>query len=305
MNPAHRFPWSARVALTLALGVLLFAVTTIVRWTGPAVALAYAWEPGEVVRDRMTMGLTMRIRPALVDQEFEVEMTLTSVTRVVDVDGEGNATLEVTTEDVEVVESNLPGPRSDLTAQLQEPLTMVVAPDGRILESSNAMFGPEGIQNQRYTAIPLLPDRPVAPGDRWELDHFQKFAFAKGGFDLHARNELLRYDEVNGVETVVVRSDLSGPFDLTVDPADLPPELLPEPGMEIQTAGQDIGAISYTGSISSEGDSWVDPLTGEVLRSQGEGTASITFGIGPVELGVPRITMEMELEMETERLLEG
>ncbi len=182
---------------------------------------------------------------------------------------------------------------------------MVVAPDGRILESSNPLFGPEGIENQRFTAMPLLPEGPVAPGDSWEIDHFQEFGFAEGGFDLHAQNELLRYDEVDGVETVVVRSDVTGPIELTVDPTDLPPELLPEPGMEIPTGGPDIGPITYTGSLSSEGESWVDPLTGDVLRSQGGGMASISFGIGPGPLGVPRITMEMEMEMEAERLLEG
>ncbi|MGH2712188.1 MAG: hypothetical protein ACRDH9_13435 [Actinomycetota bacterium] len=295
-----KLPWSARVAFALSLAVLILGVSTVVRWIGPAVALQYDWKPGDVTRDRMTMSMAFGTTPAISEQEFEMKLEMTSVTRVLSVDSQGNATLELSMEDVRLLESNLPPGGGDPTQKLSQTHTLVVAPDGRILESSNPLLGPEAFGDQGFGTTPLLPDEPVAPGDTWTIDYEQGIGIGEGGFDLHADNELIRYDEVNGVETVVIHSDLSGPMDFTIRPSEIPSDLLPE-GTDLQTVGN-VGDIHYTGELSMSADSWVDPLTGEVLRSDAVGESSVSFGFSDLEIGLPRFGLNMEMEMETLRL---
>ncbi|MGH2691319.1 MAG: hypothetical protein ACRDHM_02340, partial [Actinomycetota bacterium] len=256
--PARGFPWSARVPLVLALGVLVFSVVTIVRWTGPAVALSYRWQPGDVIRDHMRMAMSVQMQPPILGDELDLEFEMSAVTRVLSVDPQGNATLEITSEDLRVQGSGFPSLPDQFGSELEAPQTLVVAPDGRILESSNPFLGPEAMGDQGFMRNPLLPDEPVAPGDTWEIDDFQKLGLGEGGFDIHADNRLLRYDEVNGVETVVIRSAMSGPFDFTFNPSDLA-SLLPDEELPAGAASEldGTGTIHYGGELTMEGDYWV------------------------------------------------
>ena len=295
----RRFPWHARLALILSLGVLVFSVVTIVRWTGPAVALSYSWEAGEVTRDRGKLVMEMSFTPSILNQDIDMTLELTTVTRVLSVDGEGNATLEVTTEDIEVSDSSIPATPGQLTQAFAEPQTFVVAPDGRVLESSNPLIASQGLESQSFTRSPFLPDEPVAPGDTWEIDHVQELGFGEGGIDIHADNRLLRYDEVNGIETVVVKSDLDGQIDMSFHPSDLSAEALPQ-GLPADAADfPSRQPMRYTGELTADMESWIDPLTGEVLRGEGELSMSISINFGA---GVPSFGTEVNMEIETERL---
>ena len=295
---ARRFSWAVRIQLLASLAVLIFAVATIIRWTGPAVALSYSWEEGEVIRDRMTVAMSIRSQPDVLGKDIELEVASTEVTRVLDLDDAGNATLKMTHEDVEVVSSSLPGSETQVISELDQPIIVVVAPDGRILESSNPILGPEGIGDQAMTTTPILPDDAVSPGDTWEEDQFIDIGLGEGGFSMHMENELVRYDEVDGVETVVVESELSSPFDFSIDPAELAEEI--GDGSPSQPSNELLEALRYRGDMDMTARSWVDPVTDEILRGVGEGTITISFGAGGP--GGLLFGMEMDLEIETERL---
>ena len=265
-------------------------------------ALSYRWVAGEVIRDRVTMEMSIAIVPSVLEEDVEMEVAVTTVTRVVSVDEKGNATLEITTEDIEILDSNSPAPPGQLSKELSQPQTLTVAPDGKIIESSNPLLGPGGLDDQGFTRTPFLPDGPVAPGDAWEVDHFQELGFGEGGFDLHAENRLIRYDEVNGVETVVVKSNVTGPLNFSFKASDLAQEGLA--GGDTTDVGQLSGAgeIRYIGELEMEGKTWIDPLTGDVLRGEGDGSVSMSFELEGLAGKVPEFTMEMEIGFETHRL---
>ena len=298
MSVRGRVPVSAGIGLSLALAVLVFAIATVVRWTGPAVALSYRWVAGDEMRNRLTTDMSISTRPAVLEEDVEIRTEATTLARVVEVDAAGNATLDITTEDVRVVDSSVPVPDEQFEKVVAQPHTVKLSPEGRILESSFPWLGPQGVDQKGFNQGPLLPDHPVGPGDEWEVDYLQETGIGDGGFDLHATNRFLRYDEVNGIETVVISSDISGPIDFTVDPSEIAASAIPE-GDPLQPQDPEaLPTLHYTGEMTAEAKSWIDPLTGDMLRNEMEASISISYTVP----GLPEFGTDMEMELESERL---
>jgi hypothetical protein len=289
---------SAGIGLALSLAVLVFAIATVVRWTGPAVALSYRWVAGDEIRNRLTMDMTVATQPAVLEEDVQLRTEATTVARVLDVDQAGNATLEITTEDVQVVDSNVPVPQEQFEKAVEQPHTVTLSPEGRILESSFPWLGPQGVDQKGFNQGPLLPDHPVGPGDEWEVDYVQEMGFGEGGLDLHATNRFIRYDEVEGIETVVIDSEVSGPIDFTIDPSDIPAGAIPEDD-PLQPQNPAAGpTLHYTGELTADARSWLDPLTGDMLRNEMQATVTISYSVP----GLPQFGTDMEIELESERV---
>lgn len=306
----------ARVAMVGALAILLTAGGSFLmtRPRGPDVALAFDFREGTTYRYRMSMSVDGTVEAPLVEMPMVGELSETVAYHVVSVEPDGTATIDVSVEDVEGAFAGQPVPE---TTDLE--VRMRVAPDGGLLEvdgtpvpaaMQQAWSDPTGSGGlPGMQSFPLLPDRPVGPGDEWVKDIDQPLPFGQGSVRLHSENEFVRYEDVGEIRAAVIESDISSPIDWTIDLTEFA-DFADRVGGERVTAEEFKGlptSISYEGEVEQEQTTWLDPNRGEVLRSELTGEFDVTTraeggeGFGAL-LGAVATRFVGEMEVTTERL---
>jgi hypothetical protein len=175
-----------------------------------------------------------------------------------------------------------PGPDQEFDVEL--------APDGRVVEISGGSeteeaLGPVGIERLLPRLRPVLPGRPVRPGDSWSSD--TEFVDESGEFSLTASSRLRQLGLVSGHRSALVRTTYESPVDRQ--------EVFQNAVASME--GTDVGAQ----------EAWF-ALDGFLLEATGDSVGSyrVTFtppggevGLAPVEAGlVVRLHTEMRLLSE-------
>lgn len=253
-------------ALALVAGALAFVLV-------PRGAEERAWAlrftPGQELRYRLRMSMEGALRSPKLGVEEPADLTLqeTIAMRVLSVDSEGTATVEVRTEDVQITANDL-----DLGVPPDVSVKVRIARDGRVLSAGGLWFATGGSQSfglpglEQFT--PVLPDQAVEPGDTWTEEFEVPFPYGDGVIRYRTENRLLRYEEVEGVRAAVVESRMRVPFDFTLSLREMFEALGESPGgpRHDPFLGEFDPRMAFRGSQETVGISWFAPGPGQLLR---------------------------------------
>lgn len=165
---------------------------------------------------------------------------------------------------------------------------VTLGPTGQILElesTEGAAAEPlelVGLERLLPRLQPVLPARPVSPGDRWTSE--SDVADAEGRFSLSASSELERLGVLAGRSAALVRTIYRSPVDRSETLANATAALV----------GADVGTQ----------EAWFS-LDGSLLRSEGDavGRYRITFTAPGGELGIRPVAGRLRVELHTEMVL--
>ena len=172
------------------------------------------------------------------------------------------------------------GPAQEYAVQL--------APDGRVVaveaaagEGTEALE-PVGIERILPRLRPVLPGRPVRPGDSWRSE--TEFTDEQGRFALRTRSRLTQLGHADGRDAALVRTTYESPVERQEVFANA----------VAQVSGSDVGAQ----------EAWF-ALDGYLVRAVGDsfGTYRVTFtppegeaGLAPVR-GALRVRLHLEMQL--------
>jgi hypothetical protein len=222
------------------------------------------------------------------DMPLAMDVTQVVTWRVVSVDDDGVATIEVAVTEMTGTVNGMAIP----SAQAQTPpIELVIAPDGRVVSAGGLSLGGAG-QTQGFgfpgmgQMTPILPDEGdvVAPGDTWEKEFSQDFPFGEGTIEFTATSTYQRNEDVDGREAAVIVTEMTVPLDFTFEFQDL-----------IDSLGSDLGAsgatgmemfadasMAYSGAGTFTQTSWVDLEAKELLRTESSGDFDMTVAFAGV-----------------------
>ena len=272
------------IVAVLALGVAAFAlVSTQGGESANAKPLALSFTAGQTATYAIHMTMDGQMSSELFGQmPLQMDMSQVQTWTVRSIDGDGVATIEVTTSELSGVVNNAP-----LPATAVPPIEIEVAPDGRVISAGGLALGGAG-QTQGFgfpgssQLTPILPDEGdrVAPGDSWEKEFSQEFPFGEGTIEYTASSTYQRNEDVNGRQAAVIVTELTVPMDFTLRFD----ELISALGEDaLAGAGPaEIGAIrdatiSYGGQGEFSQTSYVDLDAKEMLRTTGAGDFEISM----------------------------
>lgn len=275
---------AAAVVVALVAGLLVFQFT---RPGGEASAsLALSFTEGETATYRMHMTMVGEgetdVDPSG-SEAVHMDLSETLSWRVVSVDPDGTATIEVTVSDQSGTMNGqaVPAPDAPTTTEIR------VAPDGRILSAGDLAFSASGSTDGTGfpgmgQMTPLLPDHPVAPGDTWEKSFAQEFPFGEGEIRFTSHNRFDRYEDVDGARTAVIVSEFTMPLDFSLDFGELLAAL--GEGFGEGTGAQEAGdlehaTIDYGGRGTFVLTSWIDPANQQMVRSSSRGEFDMTMAL--------------------------
>ena len=244
------------------------------------VPLEYGNEPGRRLEHRLTLraDITRTLQGRTLDQS--VLATFRASQEVREPGPATEATVTLQPESLVVDGRNVePGPEQEFGVEL--------APDGRVVaitggDGEQGALGEVGIERLLPRLRPVLPGRPVRPGDTWRST--TEFSDDTGTFSLFATSRLRQLGVVDGHRSALVRTTYESPVDRA--------EAFQNATARMR--GVDIGAQ----------EAWF-ALDGFLVRATGDSVGSyrVTFtppggevGLAPVEAGlVVRLHTEMEL----------
>lgn len=267
-----------RATLPLLLLLLLLAACGTDR-----VPLSYRLDPGLRLEHRLTLRASVARTLAGERTTEEILATFRATQDVVGPDEEGSVEsaislvpegLEVNGQPVDI------GPAQEFAVRL--------APDGRV-ESIQLAAGeateilePVGIERILPRLRPVLPGRPVGPGDSWRSE--TEFTDEQGRFVLSTSSRLTQLGVAEGREAALVRTTYESPVDRN--------EIFANAVAQVR--GSDIGAQ----------EAWF-ALDGYLVRAVGDsvGTYRITFtppagdeGLAPVR-GALRVRLHLDMQL--------
>ena len=216
-------------------------------------------------------------------RQEEVEATFTATQEIVEPaeDGGAEATVSLVPQGLEV-----DGRPVDIGSSQE--FTVHLGPDGRVVEIQAAPGGetealqPVGLERLLPRLRPVLPGRPVAPGDGWNSR--TEFTDEQGRFSLTTRSRLTQLGRVEGRDSALVRTTYESPVDRQ--------EVFANAVADVE--GEDVGAQ----------EAWFS-LEGFLVQASGDsvGTYQVTFmppegeeGVAPVHGAlVVRLHTDMQL----------
>ncbi|MBI2238817.1 MAG: hypothetical protein HYU54_09895 [Actinobacteria bacterium] len=277
---------AAALVVALVAGLLVFQFTRPREEASAALALAFTEGDSAAYRMHVTMDGDYDAGD-LGSEAITMDFSETLSWRVVSVDPDGTATIEVTISDVSGTMNGVPAPAPDAPTTTQ----MRVAPDGRILSAGGVAFSAPGTTGGTGfpglgQMTPLLPDHPVAPGDTWEKSFDQEFPFGEGAIRFTSHNRFDRYEDVDGVRTAVIVSDMTVPLDFSLDFGELMAAFGEGFGSDAKGANALKHArMDYSGQGTFVLTSWVDPASKQMLRTSSRGDFDMTMGLS----GIPSV----------------
>ena len=273
--PGSRF---AKIGVAVGVIVLLIAVGVVfvLPKGGGGRALALGFQQGGDLTYRMSMGMDGSISIAGQSAPFRMQVNATVSMKVQSVDSNGNATVNVSIKNISF-KSDPAVPYDTVPKTLDQ--TMVIAPDGRILEGG---LGLSSVGAGGQTApgwdqfAPLLPSEAVAPGDTWSQDTDVPLPFGDDTMHVSTESKLLAFADEDGREVAVVKTSTKVPFDFTVSLVDI----LKTTGESAEDVGIPAGSdlqIAYGGDMTMETTSRLDTTSKQLLGSVSDGTMNIKF----------------------------
>lgn len=285
-RPARRRPrgiilGAVVAALALVAGLVTFATLGGRGSSAAARPLALSFTPGEreTYRLHLTMDGTITAGDLLGETPMEIDLTQVFTWEVADVDDEGVATIEVTVEEVSGAVNGIEVPADPSPMPSFE---MRVAPDGRILEAGGLSFAGADLSGGASfpgmgQMTPLLPDHPVAPGDTWTTRFSQGNPFGEGEISYRATSTFEREEDLDGVRTAVIGTEMTVTMDLTISSDELLAAMGEDPSGAPDVPRLHGVGIAYGGQGSFTQHAWVDLGAGTALKVASSGTFDVTM----------------------------
>lgn len=271
------------------------------------VTLRLSFVPGQVARYRTALSGVQIFDDDATPVGVTAE-TVTDVThRVVSVDGDGAATLEV---DPDPISARTGGQATPIGSN-PEPWTVVASPQGAILDSTRPIVLDPGDEPSRdvpmvhtnpsgaINPFPLLATDPVGPGTGWSGSGRAPSPFGGGTVPFKVSGVLARYEPIAGASIAVVESRVVVTLDITV-PADEYLEATGQAGFDLPSDA----ALDYDGELRYAQRTWLQPDRGQVLRTRivGSFVTDVAWTDVPAgREGFEPVHAEGQLEATTER----
>jgi hypothetical protein len=268
-------------AIVVVAGVVGFTVLSGDKESASARPIALAFAPGQsqTYTTHMTMDGQLSAGELLGgDQPIQMDITQSVTWKVTDVDEQGTATIEVTVNEMSGTMNGVEIPAETFATP---PMDIQVASDGRVLSAGGLSFsGLDQTGGASFPGMgqmtPLLPDRPVAPGDTWTKDFSQDIPFGEGKIEFTSTSTFERYEDVDGVNAAVITTEYTVPMDFTIHFD----ELLATMGGS--DAGTDLGgfenaSIAYGGQGTFRQTSCVDIEAERILKTSSAGSFDMTM----------------------------
>ena len=247
------------------------------------VPLSYRLDPGLRLEHRLTLraSVVRTLAGETRDQEVLATFRATQELREPAEDGSVEAAISLVPEGLEVNGQPVDiGPAQEYTVRL--------APDGRVVAVQVAageeteVLESVGIERLLPRLRPVLPGRPVGPGDSWRSE--THFTDEQGRFALSSRSRLVQLGVADGREAALVRTTYESPVDRNEVFANA----------VAQVRGSDVGAQ----------EAWF-ALDGYLVRAVGDsvGNYRVTFtppageeGLAAVR-GALRVRLHLEMQL--------
>lgn len=257
----------SRFPAALAAATLLAACT--IPGTVQARAFTTGFKAGETITYRLHTAVAGSLTLGAQQLPLSSDQTITEKLEVKSVDRSGAAVVEVGVVDPVQQATGAAGTAAP-------PATLHIASDGRITSGAAAQLGgpiPSIPGSDQLT--PLLPARPVKPGDRWDQEYARPNPYGSGGFRFASHGHYLRDETVSGHRAAVIQDTLAGPVDFTIDFSRLP---VP-PAQTNPPSSAPHGPVHYTGNVSSTATYWIDLDTLKVLKSTASGRYLLDYSV--------------------------
>jgi hypothetical protein len=273
--------------------------------SGP-VRLRVFFREGEAARFRTELAAVQATRtetgPAAIRGAAAYDVTH----RAVSVASDGAATVMVDLDPVAETVNGQPVPIDSNPA----PWRIVVAPEGAILDSDRPI-ALEPVEPQESGAptvltnpaaavnpFPFLASQPVVAGTRWSAGGALPSPFGGGTVPFQAEGRLLGYELAGGIAAAVVECRVAVDIDVTLDAI----EYLAGTGQDAVEVPED-AALEYDGELRYLQRAWLEPASGQVIRSEISGTfvTDAAWTGAPDEEGFDPVHVEGRLEARTER----
>jgi hypothetical protein len=303
-TPEPEAPTRRRGIIALAVAVVLVVVAGLVAFaitrsdTAEAQPLALSFTQGQERTYDVHQTMDANISSELFgDEPLSMDVTQTIGWKVVSVDDDGTATIEVTVSDMSGTVNG-----KEVPSTSAPPIEIRIAADGRVLSAGGLSLGGAG-QTQGFgfpgmgQLTPILPDDgdAVSVGDTWDKEFSQDFPFGEGTIDFSATSTYVRNETVNGREAAVIETRMSVPIDATLDLAEVLDALGPEITGSTGAAGLEQlgdGSIAYVGGGTFTQTSFVDLDARELLKTQSRGRFDISMNFEGIA-GLPEGSVEM------------
>ena len=268
------------VVLVVAAGLVAFAITRSDSAEAQPLALSFTQGQERTYDVHQTMDANIS-SPLFGDEALSMDVSQVVGWKVVSVDDDGTATIEVTVSDMSGTVNG-----TEVPSVPALPIEMQIAADGRVLSAGGLSLGAAESQGFGFPGMgqltPILPDDgdAVSVGDTWDKEFSQDFPFGDGTIDFSATSTYVRNETVNGREAAVIETQMTVPIDATLDLAELLHALGPEITGATGAAGLEQlgdGSIAYVGQGTFTQTSSVDLDAQELLKTQSRGGFDISM----------------------------
>lgn len=279
--------------LILCLALTSFAVKVLGQ---DAVKLQYKFTPGELLRYKIQMDMTMEMQMTTPDGSqmptIPVQMVMVMRQRTKSIQPNGDAEVAVA---IESAKFSAMGASNTLPVNKMPVITMIVSPIGEVkgvkgMENLGAQFGQTPFMNPanmgQFNA--LLPTCEVKVGDTWG----QEIPIPGGYGAMKVQGKLLSTDTpVGSYKTATFQQDLGGTFGFNMSMPFLAGDASnPSPSMDMK------GDLLANGTIS------FSPEEGRIIRSDGAANAQASVNIPGAQQGQPG-NMKMNIQMKYQMFL--
>jgi hypothetical protein len=309
--PPRRRATSVVVGAVVAVALLGGTATYFLLRSEPATSggtqtpLALAFDRGDETTYDIHISMNGSIDLGTVgEQPLDVDMRESVGWKVLRVNDDGVATVQVSVEEMSGTANGQPMPP---TAAGQS-MTLRVTRDGQILDANGLSFGSTGGTGLggfpgMDQVTPILPDHEVAPGDEWDKHFSQSFPFGDGKIEYTAHSTFDRYDTVDGVRAAVVTTSYTVPLDFSIDLGDLAKAFGGSSGGQLSGLGGHDATIEYGGSGTFTQTSWLDLAAKAMVRTTSNGDFDMTMSFPGLEeqLGTGDFAMSATFSMEMTR----
>lgn len=263
--------------------LLLVASIVLPACVDPHVTLGYRLEEG--TRHRYSLRLIADVERTLEGETRleRVEAEFRAMQEVLETSPDGGGRMAVTLDPVSLSVDGRPqsaGPGQDFVVTLG-PDGVIEAVEGAAVSGPDPL-APVGIERMLLRLRPVLPERPVTPGEAWTSGAVLRDE--DGSFSLEARSRLAALGEVEGRRAALVRTTYSSPVDRRETFANAVAAL----------RGRDVGTQ----------EAWFS-LEGTLVRAEGDslGRYTVTFRPPGGETEVSPVQGRLRVRLRTEMLL--
>lgn len=267
--------------------------------TGPVpVALVLALNEGQHLTYRLDASLLGTTTAGLRSTTEEQRLRQTLEWEVASQDASGLADVEIRTADGRF--------RMGGRSFRQDPLLLriQITPDGRILTGANlgittGEVGGPGVPGMDQF-LPVLPDRPVVPGDTWSTYFEQSFRFAPDVLPYSVEGRFLRYGDLGGTRTVIVENTTTLPIDLRLNLR----KLAAASGLSADLPAGVNPSFVFSGHADLHQTGWFDPSTGSFLKATSTEEFVMTLRVKGIRTGLPRNSLQLQGTLNVDVRLE-